>query len=224
MLQLRSFVRSFAKKVVPPVTKAAPGAPAAGGAKAASASEDVDMPLRLFGVGGRYATALFRAAAKRDALEVVEGDLRALSSMSTKAKEFMRDPTVSKKAKAEVILADLSRVKASELTKNFMVVLAENGRLPQIDKIVDSFSQLMSAHRGEVSAVVTSAEPLKEDNVMSLTDALRSFVSEGQTLNVETRVDPSIVGGLIVDIGDRQIDMSVVGRVQKLRTALSAPI
>jgi F-type H+-transporting ATPase subunit O len=214
----------MAKKPAAPAASSAAPSSTSGSSASASASGSVNVPVKLFGVAGRYATALFSAAAKRGALEAVEADLVAIRTMGEKAKQFLKDPTVSKKSKADVIRSDFAKSAASDLTKNFMVLLAENGRLAHADKIAEAYGSLMSAHRGEVEAVVTTADKLTAAQQKNLTDALQTKIAKGQTLKLLTKVDPSIVGGLIVDLGDKQIDLSIVGRVQRLRTALAQPI
>ncbi|KAF0852331.1 mitochondrial Complex V (CV) F1Fo ATP synthase Fo subunit OSCP (Atp5/AtpH) [Andalucia godoyi] len=218
------FVRNFAKKAA---QSPAPAAPSTGAASVSSGSGKVGgpvaIPLRLFGIPGRYATALFSAAAKRGELDVVESDLIALSRMSEKAKHFMKDPTVSKKAKSELVTSDISKSSTTELTKNFVGLLAENGRLAFTDKIAEAYGKLMQAHRGEVEVTVTSADKLNDTQIKAVSKALQGYVKKDQTVKIATKVDPSIIGGLVVDLGDKQIDLSIIGRVQRLRTAIAQP-
>lgn len=117
--------------------------------------------MQLHGVDGRYATALFSAAAKKNSLETVEQDLKKIQMDFAKNKQlvdFLETPVVGKIDKIAGINKLLQGGKYSEVVLNFFNVLAENGRLDQTSKIINAFEQLLGAHRGEVTVVVTSAK------------------------------------------------------------------
>ncbi|KAJ2149893.1 ATP synthase F0 subcomplex subunit OSCP atp5, partial [Coemansia sp. RSA 475] len=117
-------------------------------------------PLMLFGIDGKYATALFQAAASKNALPAVESDLLKIEDQLTKnAKlgEVFSSPMLSKTAKEKLID---SLGKKSELTTNFFKTLLENNRMSETRAIIAAYKTLMEAHRGIVSVVVTSANPL----------------------------------------------------------------
>lgn len=119
-------------------------------------------PITLFGLDGRYATALYTAAARQNALEAVEKDLKTLSQAVEKdaaLKSFLENPTVNRGTKMEGILSALKvNGKPNQITQNFFETLAENGRLNQTTKVSEAFAELMSAHRNELPLVVTSAK------------------------------------------------------------------
>eukprot|EP01135_Chromosphaera_perkinsii_P006895 Nk52_evm50s621 gene=Nk52_evmTU50s621 len=135
--------------------------------------------------------------------------------------EFLHNPSLQRSAKATAIQEIMKKGKFSETTSNFMQTLAENNRLGQTEKVVDAFEQIMRAHRGEVKCTVTSARELDATNLKNLKTALAKFMKPNEKLVLETRVDKSIIGGMIVDIGnDRSVDMSISSRVKKIAASL----
>ena len=138
---------------------------------------------------------------------------------------FLNNPTIPRASKSADIKAILAKGKFSATTGSFFSVLAENGRLGDTTKIADKFSELMRAHRGEVKAIVTSADSLTKAQLKSLEASFKStFLSGGETLIMETKVDPDILGGLQVQIGDKFMDLSLATKVNKMHKVLSAEI
>lgn len=119
-------------------------------------------PVTLYGLDGRYATALYTAAVRQNALDAVERDLKSLEAAVSKdqaVQNFLVNPTVTPQAKLEGVQALLSKAgKVNPLTKNLFETLAENSRLDQTTKVFAAFSELMSAHRNELPLIVTSAK------------------------------------------------------------------
>lgn len=108
---------------------------------------------------------------------------------------------------------------------NFLETLADNGRLNEFEKISVSFGQLMSAHRGEVTGTVTTAAPLDAKIKAQLEAALKkNFIEAKQTLSLSAKVDPSILGGMVVQVGDRTIDLSVSSKIKRINAALAESI
>ncbi|RUP44402.1 ATP synthase, H+ transporting, mitochondrial F1 complex, O subunit, isoform CRA_b [Jimgerdemannia flammicorona] len=127
----------------------------------ATAAQTVQVPLVLHGIDGRYATALYTAAAKKQVLETVETELKQVSAIVSKdngVQNFLHNPTLNRDAKKEGIKFVLKSGKYSELTQNLFQTLAENGRLSETLKIIDSYTQLMIAHRGELPVTISSAK------------------------------------------------------------------
>lgn len=122
-------------------------------------------PITLFGLDGRYATALYTAAVRQNSLDAVERDLSQLQNLINKDKTvqaFLENPTVTAQAKADGIKALLSKAgNVNALTKNLFEVLNENSRLDQTAKVLNAYAELMSAHRNELPLVVTSAKVTK---------------------------------------------------------------
>ncbi|CAO3654940.1 unnamed protein product [Mucor hiemalis] len=183
-------------------------------------------PITLFGLDGRYATALYTAAARQNTLEAVEKDLKALNSAVEKdasLQSFLENPTVNRASKMKGINDILAKAgKPSQLTQNFFETLAENGRLNQTSKVIASFEELMSAHRNELPLVVTSAKALDKATLNKIVDSLqKSALAEGKKLLVSNKVKPDILGGIMVEIGDKSIDLTVSAKLAKLNKLIT---
>jgi F-type H+-transporting ATPase subunit O len=213
-------------------------------------------PQVMFGTAGRYANALYAAAAKTKVLSEVEADLLLLKqtlSTSSELAAFCSDPSLGRETKAKAIVDVLSAAKATDITKNAMAILAENGRLGDVSKVIDMYGELMNASKGEVSAVITSAETLPPAELAQITKQLDSFLvravaprrhpllplvcvalhaplsaaavaraqEPGQKkISLSTKVDPALVSGITVEIGDKYLDFSVATQLKKLQTLL----
>ena len=182
----------------------------------------MQAPLKLYGVSGRYATALFQASSKKGNLQQVEGDLATLVAARKDAafSAFLDDPT-NKATKTKELVGLMKDLKVSETTANLMHVMAENGRLPFTEKVAEDFQSLMMASRGEVPATITSAEPLTKEELADVKAALGKMVKKGEKLNIDVKVNPEIIGGLIVDIGDKHIDLCIHTRIKKVEQMLA---
>nr|ABD98749.1 putative ATP synthase oligomycin sensitivity conferral protein [Graphocephala atropunctata] len=178
----------------------------------------VKPPIQIFGLEGRYATALYSAATKLKQLETVESELvKFQGTMKTdkKLNEFIRDPSLKRSLKVEALKQVSSSLKLSPPTANLIGLLAENGRLKNLNAIINAFKVLMSAHRGEIPCEVTTAKPLDDATKQELTAALKSFAKKGENILLQTKVDPNIIGGMIVSIGDKYVDMSIASKIKK---------
>ena len=107
--------------------------------------------------------------------------------------------------------------------KNFFGALAENNRLSVLEGVCEKFLVLMSAHKGEVELTITSAQPLDAKILRQLEAAVgkSQYVGQGKKLKVVPKVNPDIRGGLIVEIGDRTIDLSVASKMARMNKLLS---
>ncbi|KAK6182891.1 hypothetical protein SNE40_010473 [Patella caerulea] len=177
----------------------------------------VQAPIQIFGIEGRYAHALYSAATKEKKLDAVETELKALGSLlKTDAKfaDFCSDPSLKRLEKKAAIEKISAKLKYSSLTSNLLTVLAENGRIKKINGVVSAFEKLMSAHRGEVQCVVTTAKPLDNASQKEVLTTLQGFVKKGESIQLQMNVDPSLIGGMVVTIGDKYIDMSIASKVK----------
>jgi len=193
----------------------------------AASNQLVKCPLQLFGIEGRYATALYSAASKEKQLDTVERDLKEIHALMKKKggfSDYVLNPSLNRKDKKALLEKTLASTKASKLTANLVGLLAENGRLNKLSGIAGSFSQIMAAHRGEVDIEVVTAKPLDAALQQELDAALKAFVKVGQTVKITSRVDPSIIGGIIVSIGDKYVDMSTATKVKKFTEIISTAI
>lgn len=119
--------------------------------------------------------------------------------------------------------AAISDKNAAETVKNFFGALAENNRLSVLEGVCEKFGVLMSAHKGEVELTITSAQPLDAKVLRQLETAVgkSQYVGQGKKLKVVPKVNPEIRGGLIVEIGDRTIDLSVASKMARMNKLLS---
>ena len=168
-------------------------------------------------LGGRYATALFELAEGRRAIDAVERSLATVRDALTQSDDFRRltaSPVVNRAAATGAIAAVGAELDLDPVTRNFLGVLAENRRLPQLPAIIRAFRELASRWRGEVNAEVTSAHPLSPDQVDALKQQLRLRV--GREVSLDLAVDPRLLGGLVVRIGSQMIDSSIRTRLNAL--------
>jgi len=173
------------------------------------------------GLAGRYATALFDLAEGEGALDVIAGDLKALAAMLDESNDFRRlvaSPVTSRTEQSHAVCAVADAAGLSALTSKFLGVLAGNRRLFALGGVVSAYLQILADHRGETTAEVTSAKPLSESQLKAVTDALKTAM--GTKVAVETRVDPGVLGGLIVKVGSRMVDSSLRSKLQQLRLSM----
>ncbi|KAK5607869.1 ATP synthase subunit O, mitochondrial [Crenichthys baileyi] len=182
------------------------------------AAKLIKPPIQVYGVEGRYATALFSAASKQKKLDQVEQELGKVSTLikDPKISGIVMNPHLKRSIKQKAFHDALAKAKVSPITVNLINVLADNGRLTLTGDVITAFGKMMSAHRGEVICSVTTAQPLDEANLAELKVALKGFLQKGETIKLETKSDPSILGGMIVSIGDKYADMSTKTKIQKL--------
>jgi len=186
---------------------------------AEAAGKDIKLPPQ-YGIPGRYAAALYLAAAKGNQLEKVEKELAQISSLMAESKEFsgfVSDPSLPSHVRVEGLDAVLKKMGASDITKRFIDVVLENNRVDELSKILEKFGDISSEQKGQVKAAVTTAEGLTRAEVEQIQTGLKKMLAPGQSLVLEEKIDPSIISGIIVDIGDKHVDMSVLSRVRKLQ-------
>jgi F-type H+-transporting ATPase subunit delta len=172
-------------------------------------------------LAGRYATALFELARERGSIDTVETSLKTLAravAESDDLKALTSSPSIARADAKRAIAAVANSMQLDTLTTNTLGVLAENRRLREISAVARAFATLAASHRGEVTAEVTSAHPLTPAQMSALSDKLKSRV--GSNVAIQTRVDPSILGGLTVKIGSQMIDNSILTRLNSLASAM----
>ena len=179
-------------------------------------------PLDLHGLHARYANATYVAASKGSMLDSVENELNGIKLTATKSaafREFLDNPLISRDNK-EKMVGDMFTGKVSNVTLNLMMTLAGNARLSEAPKIADTYSKLMKAKRGEVEATITSADPLTKAQISAIEAAMKTQVGANKSVILSTLVDPTILGGLQVQIGDQFLDLSVGSKIDSIsRTA-----
>ncbi|WP_298333450.1 F0F1 ATP synthase subunit delta [Asticcacaulis sp.] len=172
-------------------------------------------------VGERYAKAVFELADSAGHLDAVQADLNTLKALLTESKDLRRLVT-SNAFKSEIKLKGLTAVldtaKPNALTLKTLGLMAQNGRLDQVFALVTAFLRLYNAKKGVVSAVVTSATVLTEEQVTGLQAALHTALGQDPVLS--QTVDPSLLGGLKVRVGSRLFDASLKTKLDSLKFAL----
>lgn len=173
------------------------------------------------GVAGRYASALFDLAEEANQVRQVEKDLIALQSLlseSADLKRMVRSPVFSSDEQGRAIAAVAEKAGLAPLVVNFLKVLARNRRLFAVGDMIRTFLALAARQRGEVNAEVASAHPLTDEQLATLKDTLRA--TAGKDVQLITRVDATLLGGLIVKMGSRMIDSSLRTKLTSLKTAM----
>ncbi|WP_133364891.1 F0F1 ATP synthase subunit delta [Qipengyuania sediminis] len=172
---------------------------------------------------GRYASALFDLASEAGTVTAVESDLERLSNALVDSREFARlttNPRVSRAAAGRTIAALAPQMGLSQLTANFLGVLAQNRRLSQLPAVIRAFRTIAAAQRGEVTAEVTSAHALTDQQLETLRGKLTA--REGRTVKLTARTDPALLGGIVVTLGSKRIDASIRTRLNTLAQAMRA--
>jgi F-type H+-transporting ATPase subunit delta len=179
-----------------------------------------DEPM-MASMAGRYAAALFELAKDEKQLAQVEADLKTFQGMldqSGDLRRLVRSPVISAQEQAKALTAVLGRAGTSGLTTNFFKLIARNRRLFAAADMIKGFRVLLARERGEVSAEVASAYALGPQQMEALKDALRAQV--GKDVQINTRVDPNLLGGLVVKIGSKMIDSSLRTKLNNLKVAM----
>ncbi len=172
-------------------------------------------------VAGRYASAFFEVASEADALPAVEADLNRFAAMLAESADLtrlVRSPVFAADQQVRAVGAVLDKAEIGGLAGNFIRVVAHNRRLFVMPDIITQFRRLMAAHRGEVAAEVVSAEPLSDKHAAALREALKAAI--GKDVALHARVDPTLIGGLIVQVGSRMIDGSLRTKLNSLKLAM----
>ena len=173
------------------------------------------------GLAGRYATAVFELAQEEKNVETLERDFATLKTaiqQSTDLARLVRAPVFTRQQQAKGMKAVLEKIGASPLTTRFVLTVASKRRLFALVDIIRAFEGLVSNQRGQVEAVVTSARALSDGETIALKAAIRSRI--GREPRLEARVDPSLLGGLRVNVGSRMIDTSIRTKLNGIRLAM----
>ncbi|THU59127.1 hypothetical protein C4D60_Mb03t21710 [Musa balbisiana] len=193
----------------------------------AKPTTDVKVPLSLFGGSGNYASALFLAASKANTLDKVESEILDLVEASKRSplfSQFIEDLSVPRETRVKAVQQIFSDVGFSDVTKNFLAVLADNGRLSYIESIAKRFIELTMAQRGEVKVIVTTVIPLPAEEEKELKQTLQEILGRGKTIRIEQKIDPKILGGLVVEFDQKVFDMSIKTRAKQMEKFLREPI
>jgi F-type H+-transporting ATPase subunit delta len=185
-----------------------------------SASVAAENPS-VSGVSGRYATALFELARDENSIDAVKADLDRFAAMldeSADLKRLVRSPVFAAEAQLKALSAVLEKAEITGVSANFLKVLAANRRLFAVSEVIRAFNALVAKFKGEATADVTVAETLSDKNLEALKAALKSVTGKDVTLDV--KVDPSIIGGLVLKLGSRMVDSSLRTKLNSIKNAM----
>eukprot|EP00741_Cyanophora_paradoxa_P014249 tig00020800_g13743.t1 len=180
--------------------------------------------MKQYGAAARYAQALRSAAEKQKAIDAVTKDLAAFAAAvksNAKLARYLEDPTITRQQKKND-LAKLSE-KFNPVTASFLSVVASSGRLDIALQVIDTFNAVAKAEKGEIEIVVTTAKPM-DDAVKRVIESNFKELLGGQAFRIESAVDASLIGGLVVQIGNQRLDLSVSTELQKLRVWLEGVV
>ncbi|PCH43666.1 ATPase F1 complex OSCP/delta subunit [Wolfiporia cocos MD-104 SS10] len=187
----------------------------------------------------KYSNAVFNAALSKSpqTLNKVQGELAALATSIRETpalSTFITNPTLSSKDRVAGLAAlyaaaegtGAKKEPVSDVTKNLFVVLSENGRLSETQGVIEGFNELVAAHRGELTVTITSAAPLPKDVQSRLESALKQSqaAQQAKSVKVANKINPSVLGGIVVDFGDKTLDLSVASRVTRLNNLLQQSV
>ncbi len=182
------------------------------------------MPSRSKESGGlaeRYATALFELATEGKALDQVEQDLLRLDQMireSADLRRLVRSPAISRNDQARAMAALAAAAEMHDLTRRFAGLLSRNRRLFALPGVIRAFRDILAERRGETAAEVISAKKLTQTQLKAISAALKRIT--GSDVALADRVDPGLLGGLIVKVGSQMVDSSLRTKLQRLRLAM----
>ena len=172
-------------------------------------------------IAQRYAAALFELAVEHNVLDQVAADLTAFRDMAAASDDLtrlLRSPVIGREAQIRAVTALAEKAGFSDLTRRFLGMVAGNRRLHSVHGMIGAYLERLAARRGEVTATVTAAAQLTDPQMISLTETLKAAVGAAVAVNVQ--VDPSLLGGLVVRVGSRMIDISLRTKLQHLQLAM----
>lgn len=173
------------------------------------------------GMAGRYATALFELASEANAIDAVKADLdrfEALMAESADFRRLVRSPVFSAGEQGQALEMILQRVGVGGIAAKFLKLVTANRRLFAVRDMIKAFRELVAQHKGEATAEVTTAETLKDEHVEALRAALKAV--SGKDIDLDIKIDPAIIGGLVVKLGSRMVDTSLRTKLNAIRHAM----
>jgi F-type H+-transporting ATPase subunit delta len=177
------------------------------------------------GIAGRYASALFDLAKDAKQIAAVGQDLArfdALVAGSSDLNLLVKSPAFSAAEQGAAVAAVLTKAKIGGLVANFIKLIAAKRRLFSVRAMVSAYQALADSHAGIVKASVTVAAPLSDKNRKAVADALKAVT--GKSVSVVEKVDPSLIGGIVVQLGSRMVDASVRTKLNSLKNAMKEAV
>jgi F-type H+-transporting ATPase subunit delta len=186
-----------------------------------TAGDFASEPFDNATMAGRYATALFDLAREANAIDAVKADLDrfgALTAESADLTRLVRSPVFSAEERGRALAMVLERVGIGGLAAKFLKLVTANRRLFAIGDMIKAYRGLVAQYKGEITAEVTVAEALKDEHAAALTAALKSV--SGKEVGLDIKVDPAIIGGLVVKLGSRMVDTSLRTKLNAIKHAM----
>ncbi len=175
----------------------------------------------LGGLTGRYAAALFELAEQEKSLERIADELSQLAAMIQSSDELLRlirSPIIGRDDQRRAMDAILEHMGGSALTRRFVSLVVTKRRLYALPDMIKAYLGLIAARRGQTTAEVISAKPLTKAQAAAVAAALKT--AAGMDIELATRVDPAILGGLVVKLGSRMVDSSLRAKLNRLSLAI----
>jgi F-type H+-transporting ATPase subunit delta len=172
-------------------------------------------------MAGRYATALFDLAREANTIDAVKADLDRFDAMigdSADLLRLVRSPVFSADAQLQALSAVLERAGIGGLAARFLKLVTSNRRLFAVREMIRGFRELVAQYKGEATAEVTVAEPLKAEHLEALRATLKSV--SGKNIDLDIKIDPAVIGGLVVKLGSRMVDTSLRTKLNAIKHAM----
>ena len=172
-------------------------------------------------ISERYGSALYDLASEKKCIDSILNDFEVAEKVlkeSSELRHVIRSPLVNSDEKLNILLKIFSQSNLHDLTTTFLKVLSDNKRISNLISIILQFKKINSEKRGDITADITSADELSEDEKNNITNQLKN--SLGQKLSLNFDVDKDIIGGLIVRVGSKMIDTSILNKINKLKIAM----
>lgn len=166
-----------------------------------------------------YARALFEAAQDQGRLEPVREQLEQIVTAAAEVpelRELLRNPQLDPRARAAALEDVLAG--GEQLLRNFLLVLVDKGRVGELEVIAEEFERLVAEQEGVLSAELTTAIELSDDDERRLLQQIET--ASGRKVEATRHVDPELIGGIVLQVGSHRLDASVRGRLDRLRRAL----
>jgi F-type H+-transporting ATPase subunit delta len=194
-------------------------------------AEPAELPERVIdvagegaivsGMAGRYATALFELALESNAIDAVKGDLERFDTLvadNPDLARLVRSPVFGADEQAKALKAVLAAAGIGGLSAQFLEAVTANRRLFAVRDMIRDYRLLVARHKGEVTAQVTLAEQPSDAHLAAIKDALTAVTKKD--VQVDVKVDPAIIGGLVVKLGSRMVDTSLRTKLNAIRLAM----
>ena len=174
------------------------------------------------GVAGRYARALFELALDAKSVDAVKADIEKFAAMmgeSTDLKRLVRSPVYGAEERSRALAAVLAKAEIGGLAANFLMYVTANRRLFAVGEMIRDFRKLVAKWKGEVTAEVTAAERLSDAHLEAIKSTLKSITGE-KSVDLHVKIDPAIIGGLMVKLGSRMVDSSLRTKLNAIKHAM----